>query len=37
MCIQWRAHIGSEWVTQENAPPSKPTQRQRALVFRLSE
>lgn len=37
MCIQWRAHIGSEWVTQENAPPSKPTQRQRALFFRLSE
>jgi len=33
MCVRWKAHIGTEWVTDENAPASKPTQKQRALVF----
>ena len=33
MGIRWRAHIGREWVTNENAPPSQPTQKQRACVF----
>jgi hypothetical protein len=36
MCVQWRAHIGTVWVTQFNAPPSQPTQKQRALVFHNS-
>ena len=31
--IRWRAHIGSDWVTNETAPPSRPTQKQRACVF----
>lgn len=29
MCLKWRAHIGHNWVSQETAPPSKPTNRQR--------
>jgi hypothetical protein len=33
LCIKWKAHIGHEWVTQDDAPPSRPTQKQRALVF----
>ena len=33
LCITWRAHIGALWVTQYDAPPSRPTQNQRALVF----
>jgi hypothetical protein len=29
MRMPWRAHIDAEWVTHENAPPSKPTTKQR--------
>lgn len=35
--IQWRAHVGDEWYrsTDPATPPSRPTNRQRALNFKL--
>jgi len=37
--IQWRAHIGNHWYksTDEDIPDSKPTHRQRQLVFGRGE
>jgi len=31
MCLKWKAHIGDVWVSQEDAPPSKPTNKQRDM------
>lgn len=34
MSIQWRAHIGTQWVrsTDANVPPSKPTHKQKTVL-----
>jgi len=31
MGLKWRAHVGNEWFSQDDAPPSKPTNKQRSI------
>jgi len=32
LSIQWRAHLGTEWHTNANAPKSRPTHKQITLL-----